>query len=84
MIVHIFSVYDHKAKVFGRPFYDSRVELAVRNVTAAVRDPEQMLGKFPEDFDLFRLGEFDDVTGVAVWLPQAELVCKITQLMNGR
>jgi len=62
MIKFMFSVYDSKARVYGNPFMSPRQETAVRDFTAAVRDSSTQLNKFPEDFTLVEIGEFDDET----------------------
>lgn len=84
MISGMFAVFDHKAKVFGKPFYENRVELAVRSVAAGIMDPQSMLSKFPEDFDLYRLGSFNDENGSFDLLPQPEIICKLSQLNGGK
>lgn len=60
MIKFVFSVYDSKARAYGNPFVSARQELAVRDFTTAVRDPDTQLHKYPEDFTLVEIGEFDD------------------------
>jgi len=62
MIKFLFSVYDSKARAYGNPFTAARQELAIRDFTTAVRDPDTQLHKFPEDFTLVEIGEFDDET----------------------
>ncbi|AXH76264.1 MAG: nonstructural protein [Microviridae sp.] len=62
MIKFMFSVYDSKARAYGNPFTSPRQEMAVRDFTAAVRDTSTQLNKFPEDFTLVEIGEFDDET----------------------
>lgn len=64
MIKFLYSVYDSKARAYGNPFVSVRQEMAVRDFTAAVRDPSTQLNKFPEDFTLVEIGEFDDETCV--------------------
>jgi hypothetical protein len=56
----LFSVYDSKARAYGNPFVAPRQEMAVRDFTQAVRDPSTQLNKFPEDFTLVEIGQFDD------------------------
>lgn len=64
MIKFLYSVYDSKARAYGNPFVSVRQELAVRDFTTAVRDKDTNLSKYPEDFTLVEIGEFDDETCV--------------------
>lgn len=66
MITKIFSVFDSKASYFGRPFDDQSDSSAIRNFSDAVNDgsnPNNLWHKHPEDFSLFQVGEFDNLTG---------------------
>jgi len=60
----IFSIYDTKSKLYSRPFYSVEDADAVRSASRAVNDPASDFFHFPEDFVLFKLGAFDDVSGV--------------------
>ncbi|QCQ85112.1 nonstructural protein [Blackfly microvirus SF02] len=61
--VKIFSVWDSKSKTFSQPFYAMTVGVATRNFTDLVNDPQTQVNKYPDDFTLFELGEFEDSTG---------------------
>lgn len=61
--VKVYSVYDVKAMVYGKPFYCKNDGEALRLFGDVSRDKETMIGKHPSDFQLFHLGDFDDVTG---------------------
>lgn len=83
MITEVYSIFDVKAASFGVPFYAPRRELAIRNVTAVVRDSSPasgMLSKFPEDFVLYFLGSFDDDKGVFDLATPCQVVCNLSQL----
>ena len=59
----IFSIYDEKAEVYNTPFFQGTVGMALRSFQELVRDNESMLFKYPEDYILYRIGEYDDKTG---------------------
>lgn len=62
----VFSVFDSKTSLFGRPFTEQKEESAIRGFSDAVNDdsnPNNMWNKHPEDFSLFLIGEFNDETG---------------------
>lgn len=58
-----FSVFDAKAQAFGRPFFVGTDGEAIRVFSDAVRDASTPFGKHPEDYSLFRCGEFDLQSG---------------------
>jgi len=59
----IFTVKDHKVGIFMRPFFELHVGSALRSWEEACRSSESPFNKFPNDFSLFLVGEFDDLTG---------------------
>ncbi|QXP44283.1 MAG: nonstructural protein [Arizlama microvirus] len=63
MILSIFAVKDNKASCYNRPFSEINVLNAVRGLSVAVNTQESQIMHFPEDFDLYQFGTFDDVTG---------------------
>lgn len=73
MKLRVYSVFDAKAAVFDRPFYEQSDGSAVRAFSDAVNDSRMtvnnvpnMFFKHPEDYSLFCLGEFDSDTGVLI------------------
>jgi hypothetical protein len=62
----LFAVYDAQVKTFMRPFYGRTVGEAERTFGDAVRNPESDWAKHPQDYSLFKLGEFDDESGLLV------------------
>ncbi len=63
MLTKMFAVYDGKAAAFGTPFFLPAVGLAVRAFTDLVADPKTTVSRYPSDFTLFQVGEFDDLKG---------------------
>jgi len=68
-----YSVYDSKAKFFSHPFYCQNDEIAIRNFTQAASDPASQLCKFPADFSLFLIGNYDDEIGFLTSIPHHNL-----------
>lgn len=60
------AVYDSQADVFMRPFFARSLPDAERSFGDAVRHPDSDYGKHPHDYSLFRVAQWDDVTGVVV------------------
>lgn len=73
MLLKMFSLYDSKAAAFAAPFSTPRRELAQRAMVELMDAGQSQVARFPEDFLLFELGEFDDQTGVVVSVPPVNL-----------
>lgn len=59
-----FAVFDSKAEAFLRPFFAETEGLALRSFTDAVQDPQSPMSKHTADYTLYRVGEYDQVTGI--------------------
>lgn len=68
MKVLIFAIRDVKAAAYLRPFFSQNHQVAMRDCTSACRNPESPFVKFPTDFELYQLGEFDDESGLITTL----------------
>lgn len=61
MIANIYSVFDKKSAKFGSPFLAANDKIAIRDFSLAVTSKsENLMTSFSEDFDLYRVGRFDD------------------------
>lgn len=65
MKLKLYSVFDAKAAFFGVPVFDMNDATAVRRFSDQVNsdNPDNQWAKHPEDFSLFRVGEYDSLTG---------------------
>lgn len=68
MIKLIFTVYDSAAQAFLSTFEARTIEEATRMFRVTVNNPESQIHKFPEDYTLFLVGEFDQSTGILTGL----------------
>lgn len=63
MLLRIFTMRDIKAQAFVRPFFVQTVAVAFRAIAESASDPNNQFGKYPYDFELWEIGEFDDIQG---------------------
>lgn len=63
MIQQCYAVFDTKASAFLTPFFLPTDGMAIRVFSDCVRDSQHQFGKHPEDFSLFRVGQFDADNG---------------------
>lgn len=59
----IFTVYDSKAKAYLQPFFSRTDATAVRDLKAAANTHDHQFNKYAEDYTLYVIGEFDEITG---------------------
>lgn len=76
MTQKIFSIRDAKSEAYNLPFYQSTMGEAERMFRTTVNDEKTMLNKYPDDFDLYYLGEFDTNKGIFVSLDTPQHMMK--------
>lgn len=66
MQISYFSIYDAKAQMFG-PLYSAPTPgAAERSFHESLSNPDAPYGKYPDDFALYRIMDFDDNSGSIV------------------
>ena len=60
MTQKLFAIYDAKASFFMTPWPCRNVGIARREFASACSNPESAIGKFPADFVLHEIGEYND------------------------
>jgi len=78
----IYSVRDSKAEVYLQPFLQKTHGEAERSFLRLAKDDKTNVGQFPEDFDLYHVGSFDDQTGVIENLATPQHVVKAAHLIS--
>lgn len=61
----IYSIKDTKGS-FLEPMIAQNDAVATRNIRGIVNSGKGLLAQYPEDFELWRIGEFDETTGIIV------------------
>lgn len=60
MKLQMYTIYDHKAQVYSRPFFMRSDEEAIRAFRGLANDKTTDIGKYPTDYTLYYLGDFHD------------------------
>lgn len=63
MIYNVFSIYDEKAEAFLPPFVLPKEAQALRLFSDCVNSATHQFGQNPADYNLFRLGTWNDENG---------------------
>jgi len=61
--LNVFTVLDDKAAAFLSPFFMPTIAVALRSFGSECRNPESNFAKFPEDYSLYHIGEYDEQSG---------------------
>ena len=59
----IYVIKDNAVEAFGQPFFVKAQGMAVRMFMDESKNQESQINKHPEDFELWSIGEFDELTG---------------------
>lgn len=63
MITSVYTIYDAKAKVYNKPFYQLNEDVMVRTAQDLLTDMTTDVARHPEDFVLYYMGQYDDNKG---------------------
>jgi len=81
MIQNLYSVRDLIAELYSMPFMAATDTAATRMIHTAVMKGDGAIAQFPEHFNLFKIGSFNDSTGeLAGQVP--DLVAQGSNLAN--
>jgi len=60
---NLYTIHDSKAEFYRPPFVARSKGEAIRMFAQGANDKETQLAQHPEDFTLYQIGTFDDITG---------------------
>lgn len=60
----IYAIRDTKGECFNQPFFQRTHGEAERSFARLAQDDNSMVGKYPDDYDLYWIGEYDQLTGL--------------------
>lgn len=80
----MYSIFDEKAQVFNTPFACRNEAIAIRSFTDICSERGGMVSKYPEDFKLYYLGDFDDLKGTISALDIPMFVVSAMQILSSR
>jgi len=82
MQLKMFSIRDSKGEVYNTPFFKKTHGEAERDFTALCKDSKSMPAQFPDDFDLWYLGTYDDQKGTVDSLATPQHVVKAVEVLQ--
>jgi len=78
MIKHLFTVYDSAAGLYLDPFVAPTIEFAIREFRQICNQEGHQFNKFPTDYALFHIGEFNAELGEVLHLNPTALGVAVT------
>lgn len=82
MELKAFSIRDSKGEIFNPPFFKKTLGEAERDFHQLCKDDKSMPAKYPEDYDLYYLGNYDDCSGKFMPLDTPQNMVKAVQVIN--
>lgn len=82
MTSKIFLIYDKKAQMYFQPSFHLNKAIALRAFTEVANDPKTNLCKYPSDFSIWIVGEWDELEGKIIPYPKLEFLEEIANLIN--
>lgn len=76
------AIKDVKSVSYGKPNTSVNVDVAVRDCRSLVNDHDTLVSSYPEDFELFKVGEYDEKTGAIV--PCLEFIVNLKDLKESK
>lgn len=62
-MMELFTVYDMVAERYMKPFWGVNIASAIRGFADACKDPESPFFDHVEDYALYNIANFDEITG---------------------
>lgn len=84
MTTKVFSIKDSKAGIFMPPFLQNSHGEAERTFNKYTHKSDSMISQYPDDYDLYFMGDFDDNTGKFDLLPAPQHIVNAAQIKTKR
>jgi hypothetical protein len=79
--LQMYSVFDTKSELFTAPHFMQSHGVAIRSFSSACEDENTQFNKYPSDFNLYHVGEFNIETGeITSVIPKQ--ICNASEFVN--
>lgn len=82
MELKAFSIRDAKAESFNHPYFAKTHGEAERNFRELANDSQSMVCKYPDDYDLYYVGDYDTDSGKFKPTDTPQHIIKAVQVLN--
>ena len=81
-MLRVYSIFDDKAQVFNTPFFSINHGTALRAFGDLCNDTRSSISRYPQDFHLYCLGEFDEDKGCIVNAEHPEFIAHAVNMVH--
>lgn len=78
----LFSIYDKQAQKFGYPFPAPGKGAAIRQIALEMQGKSNVIVKYPADFALYQVEEFEESTGKFKGYKEPIFVMELTDIIH--
>lgn len=78
------SLKDTATQSFGSPFVVPHINLAIREFAFSINTPTTECGKYPSDYELYSLADFDDQSGALTLYESPQLLSRGKDLIQSK
>lgn len=82
MVLIVMAVRDSAVGAYLRPFYAPSVGAAMRSFYDEVNRKDSEMFRHPDDYELFELGEFEEVSAVFSMKSVPRSVCRAKEVLD--
>ena len=72
----IYTILDTVSEEYSTPFYSKNDDTAKRDFYNVIDNPETLYGSTPKDFKLYRVGSWDNETGLINALESVQFIAE--------
>lgn len=84
MRFEIFCIHDEKAGAFLAPFFLPNEAMALRTFRDCANDPQHMFCRHPRDYALYRIGSYEDSSGLIAAYPKPQYLSLAFMMQPGQ
>jgi len=81
MKIQLYAIFDMASGIYEKPFFSTADDLVRREFLNVATSAETPISKHPKDYSLWRLGNFDDNTGL-VQNETNECLCTALEIIS--
>lgn len=82
MLTRFYTLFDIKTQYYLPPFTAHNDGDAARQIQMILRKGNNIYAQYPEDYNLYEVGSFDDSTGKINAAPNVRIVCGLSKLVE--
>lgn len=82
MLLKVYSIRDRKTEMYNTPWFQKSHGEAERSFTSMAMDEKTTINQYPEDYDLYFIGEYNSDTGCLIPLDSPLHVSKAIEILD--